>query len=257
MEITLLQKGNRGEAGNKSRESQNTGKIIVKSEGETYANLVKKIKTNIDITQTGVKIKSLRKTLKGDLLLEVEGGEEKTKTMMRKIAEKNLFNEIVVTGRSTTVHISDIDADISKEDLRNEIKKNSGEGKSENIKVLNMWPNRIGNQTAAVELEQGLARKLLKIGELKIGWTLCKIRKRINITRSFKCLLHGHKTKECKGPDRSGDCMKCGQSGHKAKDYKNKDFCTPCKEEGHRADQTKCPHFRRLIREKVEEGRKK
>lgn len=46
-------------------------------------------------------------------------------------------------------------------------------------------------------------------------------------------------------------CLKCGKEDHRAKDCANESFCLKCNIDGHRADQTKCPHYRKLVREKT------
>lgn len=41
--------------------------------------------------------------------------------------------------------------------------------------------------------------------------------------------------------------MKCGKTGHRAKECNGKPFCIKCNKEEHRADQIKCPYFKRLV----------
>ncbi|XP_056643829.1 DNA-binding protein HEXBP-like [Diorhabda sublineata] len=85
---------------------------------------------------------------------------------------------------------------------------------------------------------------------VRIGWAPCQVRARVKITRCFKCLEFGHRTKECKGTDNSKMCLKCGKDNHKARDCLNKSYCLTCKKDGHRADQTACPYYLKLVKEK-------
>ncbi|KAK9737756.1 Zinc knuckle [Popillia japonica] len=73
---------------------------------------------------------------------------------------------------------------------------------------------------------------------------------RINVVRCFKCLEHGHKSRECTAQvDRSDECIKCGEKGHKSRGCQNKVRCVKCAVDGHRADQIKCPHFKKIVEE--------
>ncbi|KAJ8934797.1 hypothetical protein NQ314_013194 [Rhamnusium bicolor] len=56
---------------------------------------------------------------------------------------------------------------------------------------------------ATIKTERKFAEELLKTGKIRIGWVQCEIRKRIQITRCFRCLGHGHRTGECQGEDKA------------------------------------------------------
>lgn len=106
------------------------------------------------------------------------------------------------------------------------------------------------DQTVIAEVPRERAMPLIKGRKIRIGWTECGIRERMDIVRCFKCLEYGHKTRNCNAEvDRSSDCIKCGETGHKGKDCTNEDRCIKCNITGHRANQIKCPHFKKLVEE--------
>ncbi|KAJ8928738.1 hypothetical protein NQ314_018663 [Rhamnusium bicolor] len=180
-----------------------TDKIIIKSEGKTYAELLISVKTNVDIAEVGLTIKSLKKTEKCDLLLEVAGGKDKVKTLKDTIIAKTKDTEVFVKSNDATLHITDIDADINEEELKKEIVKSGAGVSEEQLSVISLRPNRSGNQTATVKMRKDIAAELVKRGKIKIGWVLCRLRRRVNIIRCYKCLNFGHRTSECTGPDKS------------------------------------------------------
>lgn len=189
--------------------------------------------------------------MKGDVVLEVQGGRGNTEALKREIL-KNSTDMRVETKRSEdTVFLTRIDGDVTSEEILVDIKRSVGDADTESIKVLSIRPNQFGSQNAILTMETKLARELCKRGTIRIGWTPCRARLRVNIVRCYRCLEFGHHRSECQGTDRSGICMKCGQGNHKAKDCVNINFCLTCKTEGHRADQTKCPHYRKLIQDKA------
>ncbi|KAJ8932157.1 hypothetical protein NQ314_014886 [Rhamnusium bicolor] len=106
---------------------------------------------------------------------------------------------------------------------------------------------RNGNKAATIKTERKFAEELLKTGKIRIGWVQCQIRKKIQITRCFRCLGYGHRTGEYQGEDKSDLCIKCGKRGHVARDCNNPPYCATCNRDGHRADRMGCPTFRKLI----------
>lgn len=253
--ITIVSKTTTNDGTEKSeklpkRKNKNSGseKIIVKAQGKTYADLLRSVKTSVDINEVGVRVQRMKKTSKGDLLLEVNGRENASK-LKKAISDKTDGTEVIMKTNDTIIHINDIDADINTEGLKQEIIKQKSGLEEGDIKVLSLRPTWNGNQTATVVLRKGVAEDFISRGKVKIGWTFCRVRKRVQLTRCFRCLNFGHRALECKGEDRSSICIKCGKPGHQAKTCNSDPFCTTCEVGGHRADQTKCPHFRKLIRD--------
>ncbi|KAK9693590.1 hypothetical protein QE152_g34109 [Popillia japonica] len=52
-------------------------KVIIKSDGKQYADILRTVKNSINIDQAGIKVKTIKKTIKGDVMLEIHGGKEK------------------------------------------------------------------------------------------------------------------------------------------------------------------------------------
>lgn len=42
--------------------------------GKSYSELLRDVKTGVNVTELGVQIRTVKKTVQGDLLLEVRGG---------------------------------------------------------------------------------------------------------------------------------------------------------------------------------------
>ncbi|KAJ8964370.1 hypothetical protein NQ317_003015 [Molorchus minor] len=198
----------------------------------------------------GIDVKQIRKTGGGDLLLVVKGGAEKADILREGI--KVNVKEVQVQEkkvREKTLYIDGIDAATEGGEVLAAIQQATGvEEKEIALKSLKM--GRFEQQMAVIEMPADGAWKLIRAGSLKIGWLSCKVKERIAVLRCFRCLGFGHKSVECKGTDRSRECLNCGQTGHVAKDCTGEAYCGKCEKKGHRADQTKCPHFKRLVEDK-------
>lgn len=222
-------------------------KIIVKAQGMSYAELLKSVKSKVDIVNEGIDVKKIKKTMKGDLLLEVVGNENASK--LQNAIKTNMGNaELIHKTKEVVLQIFDIDADITKEQLEREIRKNVT-GKIDTLQILSLRSTNWGSQTATIKLRKEIAEALARKEEIKIGWVRCKIKKKIHLVRCFKCLDYGHRTADCQGTDRSDICINCAKTGHVAKDCTNSSHCTTCRKDGHRADRMKCPHLRKLVAE--------
>lgn len=251
--ITLTDISNRIGAKQRTENNRNKGtkteNIVVRAEGRSYAELLKTMKKSIDIDRMGIKIETLKKTNRGDLLMKVRGGREKAIALKEEIKKNTENVQVIVRSGDEIVHIGDIDAGIEEEELKQEIRNNYNDLQENQVKILSLRPTINGNQAATVTIRRDIAADLAQKGKIKIGWVFCRVRKRVNIIRCFRCLQFGHRMAECTGEDKTDMCLKCGELGHKAKDCGNSPYCITCGTGGHRADQTKCPIYRKLVNE--------
>lgn len=112
-----------------------------------------------------------------------------------------------------------------------------------------------GMQTASVNLTSDVARKMLEVGRIKIGWSSCHVREKAKrMIKCFRCLEFGHISKMCKSSDdRSKLCRRCGTEGHIAKNCRSDPSCMFCKNGDsnedikHVAGSAKCPVFKKAL----------
>ncbi|CAH1988132.1 unnamed protein product [Acanthoscelides obtectus] len=146
--------------------------VIVKKGGRQYADLLKTVKKNIDLGKIGVKVRNIRETARGDLLLNVEGGGEKADSLKKEIAAQ--LKDVGVS--ISTVHISDIDPTVTEEEIEEAIYEATQVDRAAPVKVLNMRPTRDGNRIATVRLSNHMAEVLSNRGKLMIRWVACRVR---------------------------------------------------------------------------------
>ncbi|GJQ78882.1 hypothetical protein Trydic_g53 [Trypoxylus dichotomus] len=116
-------------------------------------------------------------------------------------------------------------------------------------KVILTKANSRQVKMAFVEINEHYALELLKTARIKVGWVNSRIRKRLEVTRCYRCFGYGHRQATCSEPDRrkEGVCMGCGEKGHLKKNCTNKPRCFLCSAENardHVAGSGKCGVFR-------------
>ena len=77
--------------------------------------------------------------------------------------------------------------------------------------MLNLRKAHGGMQIAIIGTPPQTTEVLLKAGKLKVGWVMCHLRERRQVTRCFKYLGSGDIAVDCQDPDRSALCWKSGK----------------------------------------------
>ena len=225
--------------------------LIQPSEGRTYAETVKAVKAGIDPAKVGVTISSVKKTRKGEILLEITSRNHKDVATLAAAVTEGCGLESRALGQSHRLEIRDVEVSTTKEELIAEL---ATLGHKEGTKVLHTIPDRRGTLTAIVELPANAARDLTLKGNIRIGWSVCRVRRRVELLRCFRCHCFGHPARRCTGLDRTALCYNCGESGHTAKQCKNSPRCAQCDPTrapgvNHRTGSGACPAFRRMLLE--------
>ncbi|KAK9687556.1 hypothetical protein QE152_g36183 [Popillia japonica] len=104
------------------------GRVLVKCGKSTYADLLKTVKEKVDLNRVGVNVKTIKKTARGDLMLEVDGDVRKADVLKEAISKK-INNDVKVANNMTTIHILDIDITTTKEEVERVINSHHDKGR--------------------------------------------------------------------------------------------------------------------------------
>ncbi|XP_044316453.1 uncharacterized protein LOC123037863 [Drosophila rhopaloa] len=202
--------------------------VLVKpAEGRSYAEVLRELRENLKPDETDTAIRSVRKTKSGDLLLELAKG-SKSEKLCESIKHTLKENATVRTIRPLSkLEIRDLDSLTNEEEVITAIKFIIGE-QSQEVKVRLTGANNSEQKRAFVILPTEEAAKILKEPRIKIGWTRCRVKRCIEVTRCFRCFGVGHLQRDCSGPDRRDLCIRCGETGHKMRNCTKTPKCCLC-----------------------------
>lgn len=229
--------------------------ILVKvTEGRTYADLFKEIKTKTNRKIDG--IETIRKSRGGDLVIEL--GKETNSKEFEKVVQNALGKSSSVRRLSPKINfeIKDIDPTIEKDELINELAERT-ETDLRQIEIKNIRFAHGGTRTAIVSLPAESAIKLDAESRIRIGCTYCKIKRALNLIRCFRCHDFGHMSYTCTAKMKERElCRRCGCEGHQINDCKSKRCCILCIRKGipderaeHVAGAANCPEYKKYIQE--------
>ncbi|XP_045780832.1 uncharacterized protein LOC123877940 [Maniola jurtina] len=224
--------------------------LLVEVRDRDYASVLKEVKSGL--ASEKVVFSKVRKTRRGDILLELEKGQDGNAVQVKeKVGELCPNLTLRALKESADVIIRGLDATVEKEEVEEALKQ-----KVKEFHVKSFWENRYGIKTALVELPKEEAQKLADQKKIKIGWMRVPIRLSVERKRCYRCLEYGHISMACPGQDRSKKCYNCGIEGHKAIDCERETACAICMDKGqsntrHRMGSKSCPSWK----EKVPGGR--
>lgn len=224
--------------------------VVTPADGANYADVVKLMKRQVDPEKCGVNVRKVQPTKKGEILIKLVGkssdGIEKFK---KEIDGSEGFKKSELLQDKETVVLRDVDENISAEDVVEAVEKKLGGNVSVHVN-LSERTNHAGNKLAFVTVPKACVDSLLQNRRLYVGWSSCRLERKILLLKCFKCLGFGHKANACKSAEkRAALCYKCSGEGHVAKDCKNELKCYVCNTPGHRADSMNCPDYRKKMLE--------
>lgn len=229
--------------------------LLVKKGDLTFAEVLKKIKTDTSLTELGDNVARIRKTAGGDLLLELssKGDQGKMKEFQEQLKTAiGRDPEVRTLYQETVVIIKDLDEITTQNEIL-EALETAFEIAKGDCRVKSLKTAYRGTQAATIGLPPNAARKLVKEGKVKIGWVVCRIREQNEPIKCYRCFNLGHRAINCKSEcDRSNCCLKCGEEGHKAKICKKQPKCLLCSEKpgsnnNHGTGTFRCPVYKEAV----------
>lgn len=243
----------------KLRKQARPDALLIKKGGElTFADILKKVKADNSLNNLGQKVTQIRRTMGGDLLLELKSTGEPAQTSLFRDQLKGAIGgdtEIKSLSQEATILIKDLDEATEANDVVEAVEELFPTAKG-TCRVKNIKTAYGGTQTATINVPCTLAKEMIRMGKINVGWVVCRIREQFDPIRCYKCLDFGHRAASCKsGTDRSKLCMRCGNTGHVAKGCQNSHRCMICSgkdgiNSNHGTGNYRCPSYQEALRRK-------
>lgn len=218
----------------KARSAKSEALLIKPTEGHSYAEVLKNLRNNAK-SDEDLKVRGIRKTKTGALLIELGRG-EKVKPELCELLKAAVKDSAKVSTvkPAVTIVIRNLDAMTTAEEVVAQIRKTVPD---EELKVHVTAPDSREQVRAYVTLAEDKAQVLLEAEFIKIGFIRARMTRTESVKRCYRCFGIGHFQYECKGPDRKKDglCIRCGETGHKLKECKNTPKCWVCTDSGHKS----------------------
>lgn len=229
--------------------------LIVHVGQSSFSDVVKKLKDEINPNDIGVKIQSMSKTTKGDLKITYIGKEPKDNSLMKSIA-KSVDTKVTSLYQTKGIVVFDIEDDIEEGEIMETLAVNLDISK-ETIHLNPLRKMLRGTKMVTAYLPVRAALEAIRLKRIKLGWTYCRIKEKIDPDFCTKCQTFGHLHDQCKEKSLSDrKCMRCGEVSHATRECKNEEKCFTCKKSGHRANSARCPTYKQLLQDKRVSNRK-
>lgn len=239
--VTMFHSGDPTE----ERRERQTETVVLRQTGKSYAELLRQVKVTVG-EELAPNILSVRKGRGEDVEVRVRAGTNSAQSLREKLAQK--APEVKIGGkgqldRKEVVHIRDLDAEVTKEEVMAAVQR-ALEGKtSARITSVRQAYGQTQNATVVLPLEE--AKRLTSTGRLLVGWQSCRAEIRRPDVNCFRCWETGHVAAHCTGPDRRACCYNCGATGHKRAECREPTKCVGCGVIGHRLGSRDCKHVRK------------
>lgn len=225
--------------------------LVIKTGDRSFSEVVKELKKNVQPDALGVIVRSVKSTRGGDIHLQyIETKIGAKEAFSKSITNVDCIQEINHLQKWKGVVITEIEEGAEKDDVSDILIKELGLSPSD-LRLNDFRPSRFGTKMVTAYLPVKAATDLIGIGRIRIGWTFCRVKEKIDPDFCSRCQRFGHTAKACKESTPAKKmCMRCGSVDHVGSSCNEPEFCFTCQEKGHRANSMRCNQYRKMVDEK-------
>ncbi|KAH8381755.1 hypothetical protein KR200_003902, partial [Drosophila serrata] len=172
--------------------------VIVEAPGKSYNKILALVTRREDskLTNLGGSVSKVRRTARGILLLEVARGSHESAESMRDSISQ-VFGDaaevraLTEESKVCVFEIRNLDAITTESEIRTAFSDQYQLSEAA-VRIRSLRPGYRKTKTAVLSLPSSLASEVRRRGEVRIGWTRCRVREREGPPRCFRSLELGH-----------------------------------------------------------------
>lgn len=223
--------------------------IVVHSGNKSYAEVLKAMRSCEKLSGLGGDVNCIRRTQKGEMILVLKRDAAQKSSEYKKLTEEVLGDGVTVKALCpvATIQCKGLDEITVAGDLVDALRDQC------NVEIqesgVRLRKSFAGMQVATFQVPLAESKKVLEKAKLKVGWSICHLTISQPPQTCYRCLVPGHRSYDCKGPDRSKLCRRCGVEGHLARTCQAAPRCLICPkgtDNRHPTGAMVCPTNRRV-----------
>lgn len=207
------------------KENKNDLYCIRSNKGVSNQEIMKKMKERINVNGLGVQINTVKRTIGGNLLIEVsnkssdEARSNFKKQMIETIKGEGSIKEINKhvnrkhANKKIKIEIWDIEESTNEAEIRKAIDQEI-KGKYEVLSVRSGFRNL----KKAIILVDTECKQFIQKNRIKIGWINCRKKVKEEKIICYRCNQRGHISYDCKNKETQKRCFVCNKEGHYKRD---------------------------------------
>lgn len=239
-----------GDGKAKRKEPDKEG-ILIEGLGDSYAEVLKKLRTGVNQEECGAHVRRVEQTPSGGARLVIveheKGGSDKIKQKISELIPNQCTLKNIKAVKA--IVIKDIGVDVDREEVVGAISEQF-DIPPEDVKINEFRGEYRGYKNVTAFIPSNRLRDVVNARRIRIGWYSCRAIERVEPDYCFNCERIGHTAVVCKAPRQRKRCHNCGSQEHLFKDCQEEAACYTCNAKGHRVKSMACPVYRDLVKKK-------
>jgi len=241
------------------RNNKKRNTLVIKGvTNEKYADVLKNLKKEINVTELGVKVDNIIHNADDEIQIKYYADEESETKFMAEI-KRNTEEHVKTSIKRPhkTVFIKDLNCTTGKEEIMEALISELKINKNEIYDIeMAKKPNRNNLLYSFVKIPIDKANELLQQRKLRCGWQLCRVEETNKPTICYNCYKYGHIATACTADKKEKRCLNCSATNHGVKECKEEAKCINCtNNDKHNTYSFACPLYKKAIREMRENRR--
>jgi len=150
--------------------------VVLTCPNEAYAEKLKEAREKIDLSKIGIQEIKIRRARTGGYIFKIsgEGKSAKADCLTAKLREEVKGVKIARPCKTSDLRVRNLDDSVSADEVRKALAE-EGQCSADKIKVGTIQKTSGGLGTIWARCPLVVANKIVKVGKLRVGWTMARV----------------------------------------------------------------------------------